>query len=112
MSATTAKALISYGNWSAPARKNTAMSFLESYTTTFFDKRDYTSEKIAEWSSPDFYFLGSDGERHHGRDAAWTKVKELFGIFKSQQHVPHFAITVPITGGAMSTRRRMARSGG
>jgi len=98
MSATTADALISYGGWNAPSRKNIAMAFLEAYTTTFFDKRDYTTEKINEWSSPDYYFQGSDGERHHGRDAAWTKIKELFGAFKAQQHAPHFAITVPITG--------------
>jgi len=98
MSATTAEALISYGSWNAQGRKNPAMAFLESYTTTYFDKRDYTSEKITEWHSPEFYFQGSDGERHHGRDTAWTKIKELFGAFKSQEHVPYFGVTVPITG--------------
>jgi len=80
---------ISANGWDS---SNPILAWLEKYTSTFFDARDFTPASIARLHTTDYIFVGPDGTSASDRDSSWTLIKAIYGPFVAHSHEPYYAV--------------------
>ena len=86
----TNSALVHSGYWDDETRAHPAMKFMEEYTISFVDARNWDGS-ISEWYTKDYLVVHSNGQVVEGQ-AGVDSVKEIYQRFAKNFHEPYFLI--------------------
>ncbi|KAK3110986.1 hypothetical protein LTR53_014188 [Teratosphaeriaceae sp. CCFEE 6253] len=92
----TQPALVSTGTWNATTRSHPAMKWMEHYTTTIIDGRQFAGPSPASAASvghtADWTLQKSTGEVVEGAEKAWAALAEVYAPFGAHVHDPVFLV--------------------
>ncbi|KAK3075491.1 hypothetical protein LTR53_001108 [Teratosphaeriaceae sp. CCFEE 6253] len=92
----TQPAFVSTGTWNATTRSHPAMKWMEHYTTTTIDGRQFAGPSPASATSvghtADWTLQKSTGEVVEGAEKAWVALAEVYAPFAAHVHDPVFLV--------------------